>query len=183
MSATWFFTSSPWHKLAWQRLFRPMAEIVKEYSDASCQQFTPEEKRRGWFEALVTGYCRPQAADFKNRQDFLCSVGLNCSCPAGRYETKTCSGQSGLTWSSCRDFDDQTTPYCRLTALGSEPKPGFAAADWQCFAPDSQITINGKNYRVADKGSAIVGRRFDIWFDNCQDAMNAIGLYQVSIPK
>lgn len=179
----WLFLTKPWFKLAGLRLYRPMSSIIKEYSAASCQVFTPEEKRRGSFEALITGYCKPLASDFKSREDFLCAVGLNCSCPKGRNTNLNCTNRNGLAWTPCLDFNDTNTLYCQITASGLEPKPGFAAADWQCFTPNSEINIADKTYHIMDKGSAIIGRRFDLWYDNCHDALNAIGLYQVKIPN
>ena len=168
-------------KLIREIIDKPLPQVIEHYAALPCNRFNTAEKEQGYFYALVTGYCRPAANDFKVRHDFLCAVGLNCSCPAGREERLTC-GNSGLAWAACREFDDRQTTYCNQTATLSHPAPGTIAADWSCFPPASQVLINGQPYVVADKGSAIKGRRLDLWFANCQDAFKAIGIYQVGIP-
>ncbi|MDD4412880.1 MAG: 3D domain-containing protein [Patescibacteria group bacterium] len=170
-------------KLIRQMIVRPLAEVMSQYQNQACDSFSEQELAQGYFEALVTGYCRPSANNFADRHQFLCSVGLNCACPAGRAEVADCQGRSGLTWSACKDFDDATVDYCHQTASQSQPQSGSAAADWHCFNKNSIVEIENKKYLITDKGSAITGRRFDLWFDNCQDALEAIGIYKVKIPK
>jgi 3D (Asp-Asp-Asp) domain-containing protein len=157
-------------------------EIKADYAQRNCREFSDSEINQGRFEALVTGYCRPQASDFPQRADFLCAVGLNCSCPAGREPSNNCALNSVSAWSACLDFNDQTSDYCHQTATLAKPGPGQIAADWSCFAPKSTLSIDGHDYLVTDKGSAIKGRRFDIWFDNCDQAFQATGIYDVVIP-
>lgn len=160
---------------------KPLPQVIDQYAVLPCNRFNDQEKKQGYFDALVTGYCRPLSAAFKVRHDFLCAVGLNCTCPDGREDRFTC-GSSGLTWGACKDFNDQKKTYCNQTATFTQPIPGTAAADWSCFPAGSQIEVAGQKYTVTDKGSAIKGRRVDLWFDDCQAAFKAIGIYQVKIP-
>lgn len=163
-------------------LTKNLEEIRDDYTKKSCNQFSEEEKSRGYFEAFVTGYCQPKLEDFTKRSDFLCAVALNCSCPNGREALKNCSFRS-LSWAGCLDFDETSVDYCHQTASTVEPEAGHIAADWNCFAPNSTITLNDNDYLVTDKGGIIKGRRFDIWFDDCSQASKANGIYQVKIPK
>lgn len=169
-------------KLLTEVLRQPLDQVVADYAGRSCDQFSDVEIKQGYFWALITGYCRPQAQEFANRHDFLCAVGLNCTCPNGRDDQAGCASPSGLKWPTCLDFNDKNIPYCNQTALATEPKLGDVAADWQCFTPGSTININDRDYHITDKGQVITGRRFDLWFDKCADAMQAIGIYKVRIP-
>jgi 3D (Asp-Asp-Asp) domain-containing protein len=169
-------------KLFGKLLTKSLENVREDYAKKSCSDFSEAEIKQGYFEALVTGYCKPNPRNFKNRDDFLCAVGLNCSCPNGRNETAGCALGGSLAWSPCHDFDDQTIPYCHQTATGAEPKPGDVAVDWSCFAKGSIVNINERDYRVTDKGAAITGRRADIWFADCQDAFKVIGIYKIRIP-
>ncbi len=162
-------------------LTKPLEEIRSDYADRSCSQFSASEKEAGYYEAFVTGYCKPKPAEFENRQAFLCSVALNCSCPNGKTTEANCSSSS-LKWQGCRDFDEKTLPYCHQTASTLEPAAGHLAADWKCFPKGSLVEIDGKEYTVTDKGGLIKGRRFDIWFDDCDGATNATGIYKVKLP-
>lgn len=164
-------------------MFQSLDKVKRNYAGQSCLEFSPRELRQGYFMAMVTGYCKPQAADFKNRSDFLCAVGLNCSCPKGRDESASCAMKQSFVWSPCLEFDDQNTEYCHQTASQTKPQSGTLAADWRCFAPQSFVNIHGQNYQVTDKGSAITGRRFDIWFDDCRDAFKVLGIYKITIPE
>ena len=94
-----------------------------------------------------------------------------------------CTSNNSFSWSSCLDFADQEIDYCHQTASQIQPQAGHVAADWHCFEPNSIININNSDYIVTDKGSAITGRRFDIWFDDCQDALKVLGIYPVKIPN
>lgn len=170
-------------KLFSKLLTKSLENVREDYAKESCSEFSQQEINQGYFEALVTGYCKPEPRSFKNRDDFLCAVGLNCSCPNGRDESAGCALGGSLAWSPCKDFDDQITPYCHQTATGVEPKPGDVAVDWNCWSKNSVVGINGQNYHVTDKGSAITGRRADIWFTNCQDAFKVIGIYKITIPN
>lgn len=159
-----------------------LAQVKADYAKQDCTNFTNQEKQQGYFFALVTGYCQPHSQDFDNRHDFLCAVGLNCSCPNGRTEHDDCFTSGSMSWSSCLEFDDTQIEYCHQTAAQTKPQPGQIAADWQCFTKDSTINIDNQNYIVTDKGSAITGRRFDIWFDDCTQALKTMGIYKVKIP-
>jgi 3D (Asp-Asp-Asp) domain-containing protein len=170
-------------RLLGRLLFNSLDQVRQDYASRSCSQFSAQELTSGQFDALVTGYCKPQAGDFANRSDFLCAVALNCSCPNGRDETAGCALGQSFVWSPCKEFDDKTIEYCHQTASQTKPQAGTLAADWSCFPKNSLININGHDYQVTDKGSAIKGRRFDIWFDNCQDAFQVMGIYKIAIPN
>ncbi len=172
-----------WSRFKLYRLLltKPLDEIRNDYASKNCSVFSKIEKEDGYFEAFITGYCKPKVIDFKERHDFLCSVALNCSCPNGKDKEKDCSSSS-ISWQGCKDFDEKKTAYCHQTASTIEPQAGHLAADWNCFAEKSKIEIDGKNYTVTDKGGIIKGRRFDIWFDDCSEATKATGIYKVKIP-
>jgi len=161
-----------------QLLNKSLGQIKYEYSQMDCTKFTEEEIAQGYFLAFVTGYCRPTPDAYNSRHAFLCAVALNCSCPRGRTGLNDC-GNKSMTWSSCSDFNAETTSYCNMTATQAEPGVGHAAADWGCFEPNSIVNIGGKNYKITDRGGAIKGRRFDIWVDNCSKAFKTTGLYRV----
>lgn len=164
-------------RLAQKLITKSLSDVQSEYSQMDCLAFTDDEEKKG-FEALVTFYCRPKAEDFIERHDFLCAVGLNCSCPNGRVADQDCKSSS-LGWSSCVDFDDKNAAYCHQTASQVEPGSGQAAADWSCFPKGSKVTIGDKEYAITDKGSVIKGRRFDVWVDDCDDSINKTGIYKV----
>lgn len=168
-------------KLYRMLLTKPLDEIRNDYAAQSCAAFAPEEKAAGSFEAFVTGYCKPRAHDFESREAFLCSVALNCSCPDGKNSEKNCASSS-LSWQGCKDFNEAKSEYCHQTASEIKPEAGHVAADWKCFAKNSTVEIDGKEYQVTDKGGLIKGRRFDIWFDDCAEAEKATGIYKVKIP-
>jgi len=182
-ACSWLILKQP-HKIKLLPLLvkQPLDKIRLEYAKKDCRNFSQTEIDQGYFDAFVTGYCKPINNNYSNRQDFLCAVGLNCSCPNGREGTNDCAITGPLSWASCKEFDDKQTDYCDLTASNTKPQPGQVAADWSCFPAKSTITIDGRNYLVTDKGSAITGRRFDIWFTNCEDAFKATGIYKVRLP-
>lgn len=173
-----------WTKFKFYRLLltKPIEKIRDDYSRQSCKQFSQKEIADNYFEAFITGYCRPQAKEYNNRKDFLCAVALNCSCPNGINQKEKCSSNS-LTWFSCNDFNEEKNTYCDKTASSLEPETGHVAADWECFPKNTLLEIDKKNYKVTDKGGVIKGRRIDIWFNDCQEALKATGIYQVKIPK
>jgi len=157
-----------------------LADIKEKFTSMSMPS---KEEMKGGFTAFVTGYCQPKASDFKTRKDFLCAVGLNCSCPGGlpgRDVKGTCGPNSnGFSWSSCLDFNENTTKYCHQTASGGMPQEGQVAADWTYFPKLSKVCIGGITYTVTDQGSAIKGRRFDIWQNSCSNARKITGSYSV----
>lgn len=173
-----------WNKFKFYRLLltKPIEKIREDYASKSCQEFSAEELANDYFEAFVTGYCKPQSKDYNQRQDFLCAVALNCSCPNGTNEKEKCSTKS-LSWLGCQDFNESKTSYCNKTASLLEPKAGHIAADWECFPKNTKLEIDGKTYQVTDKGGVIKGRRIDIWFDDCSEALKATGIYKVKILK
>ena len=163
-------------------LTKPIEQIRDDYSKKDCKQFSDQEQTSGYFEAFVTGYCKPQTNDYKVKKDFLCAVALNCSCPNG-IDTQTECASNSLRWNACTNFDETKTAYCNKTASSVQPEAGHVAADWNCFPQGTPLDIEGTPYHVTDKGGVIKGRRFDIWFDNCTDALKSTGIYKVTIPK
>lgn len=161
-------------------LTRSLEDIRNDYATRSCQTFSEQEKKDGYFEAFVTGYCKPRATDFTTRQAFLCSTALNCSCPNGLETEKNCHSSS-FSWQGCKDFNDSDSDYCHQTASTLRPTDGHVAADWQCFPKNSQVEIDNQPYTITDKGGLITGRRFDIWFEDCSKAENATGIYKVKL--
>jgi len=173
-----------WTRFKFYRLLltKPIEKIRDDYSAKDCTKFSSEEKINGYFEAFVTGYCKPKAVDYKQREDFLCAIALNCSCPYGINEKETCSSNS-LSWQACNNFDDKIVMYCNKTASSLEPEDGHVAADWKCFPKGTALEIENKIYKVTDKGGVIKGRRIDIWFNDCEKALEATGIYKVNIPN
>lgn len=169
-------------KLYRQLLTKPIEQIRDEYSKKSCSDFSAKEEIDEEFEAFVTGYCKPKSTAYRERTDFLCAVALNCSCPNGKDDKSQCASET-LNWKACKDFNEVTTNYCNKTASTLEPEAGHVAADWSCFPGGTPLEIEGKNYKVTDKGGVIKGRRIDIWFDDCDQALKATGIYKVRIPK
>lgn len=157
-----------------------LEEIRNDYTERPCNFFSEAEKKEGYFEAFVTGYCKPKTADFVYRNDFLCSVALNCSCPNGKVEERNCHSSS-FSWQGCKEFNDKELDYCHQTASTLKPEAGHVAADWQCFQKNSQVEIDKKVYTITDRGGLIKGRRFDIWLDDCSEAEKTTGIYKVKI--
>lgn len=178
-STNFFATNKPRIKLFLKTLHKSFAEVQAEFAGLNCKNLNEAEKTNG-FDGLVTAYCQPKSQSFATRQEFLCSVGLNCSCPKGRSKTKDCQS-STLSWSSCLDFNDKNISYCDQTADQSSPDAGQVAADWACFPKKSIVNIGGLDYTVTDKGSAIKGRRFDIWVNDCQEVDKKTGIYTIKI--
>lgn len=179
---TWYSAKHPHRsKLITKMITKSLETIRSDFAEQSCTEFSQKELDKGYFEALITGYCQPRAENYENRGDFLCAVGLNCSCPAGRSEILNCAVKTDFAWAPCLDFNDTDTEYCHQTASQAKPEPGQIAADWSCFQAKDVVSIDGKDYLVTDKGSAIKGRRFDMWFDNCEEAFQATGIYEVKI--
>ncbi|MFA6322610.1 MAG: 3D domain-containing protein [Candidatus Buchananbacteria bacterium] len=153
-----------------------MDNVVQEAESVGCP--TAKEKEDG-FTALATGYCKPERSNYGSDHDFLCAVGLNCECPAGRNEKDDCNSSS-MTWKSCKSFDASTTNYCDKTASGASPQVGQVAAD-SCFAFGSQICLGGKTYTVTDRGGKIKGKHFDIFSSSCDQAMQVTGKYETKV--
>lgn len=166
-------------------MVRAIEDAQKQFASQGCP--TDEEKKNG-FTAFITGYCKPHPMGYSvNKDNFLCNVGLNCSCPKGRSDKSTCYNSKGFTWKPCLDFDPDKIDYCNQTASGDNPGQiiGAIAADWKCFQKNSKLSIpglssiNGGQFTVVDKGSAIQGRRIDVWVDDCNMAKDITGTYTV----
>ncbi|MGE5243031.1 MAG: 3D domain-containing protein [Betaproteobacteria bacterium] len=70
------------------------------------------------------------------------------------------------------------TAYCtgRVTATGTTPREGIVAADPDVLPMGSRIRLTGLGrysgiYVVRDTGSAIRGRRIDVYIRNCREAI------------
>lgn len=163
-------------------LTKPIEQIRADYAKQDCKKFSKEEEVSNYFEAFVTGYCKPSAKEYTLRKNFLCAVALNCSCPNGLNTKEECTANA-LHWSACNDFDEKKVSYCNKTASTLEPKTGHVAADWSCFPQNTNLEIDNKNYKVTDKGGVIKGRRIDIWFNDCDQALKATGIYKIKIPN
>lgn len=58
------------------------------------------------------------------------------------------------------------------TASGAKARPGTIAADWSKYPPGTVIHVPGYGYgRVEDKGSAIQGEKFDLFFKKHRQAL------------
>ncbi len=162
-------------------IVKPLEDLTNKYASASCPN--SDEKSSG-FEALVTGYCKPSLETYNsNKTNFLCSVGLNCSCPSstGRSTEASCCNSQNYCWKPCNDFDPNNAQYCDATASGGTPEVGQVAADWSCFAKGSTVNIKGLGlFTVTDKGSAIKGRRFDVWVNDCSQAQTITKTYSIT---
>lgn len=163
---------------------KKLDELQRQYS-ASCP--TEDEQKNG-YTAFTTGYCKPEASasDISNGYytgtNFLCKVGLNCTCPNGQNTAggRTCG--SSYAWYPCKQFSVSQS-YCNQTASGGEPSSGQVAADWNCAGINKFTTlcIDGKIYQVTDQGGAIKGKRIDIFVDDCDDAGSVTGEKSVKI--
>lgn len=163
---------------------KKLDEIQQQYS-ASCP--TKDEQKNG-YTAFTTGYCKPKASTsdilngYYTGTNFLCKVGLNCTCPNGQYTAggRTCG--SSYKWYPCKQFSVSQS-YCNQTASGGAPSSGQVAADWSCAGIDkfSTLCIGGKTYQVTDQGGAIKGKRIDIFVDDCADAGSVTGEKSVKI--
>ncbi len=156
--------------------------LTSPAAEASASAGCPsEEQKESGFSAYTTGYCKPARSNYDSDASFLCAVGINCSCPAGRSSSLSCSNSAGKHWAPCLPFDPDTTAYCHETASNSAPEIGTVAADWSCFPKGSQVCIGGNTYTVTDKGGWIKGTRFDIWTgSDCAQTNRVTGNYTVT---
>ena len=59
-----------------------------------------------------------------------------------------------------------------ITATGTLARVGIVAADWKVYPPGTYIYIDGIGvYTVEDRGSAVQGHHFDIFFNTRQEAL------------
>lgn len=159
--------------------------IIEHVANASKNSYMTQTCNRTIFESgksiefYTTGYYKP--GPWENSTTFFCAVGLNCSCPNGYTKDAAC--KNGYN-TKC-NFFPSTTPYCNRNASGTEPKIGEVAADLSCFNKGDQLCLQGpggkKTVTVADTGSAIKGRRLDIFTgNNLQAALTSTGLTKVT---
>lgn len=152
----------------------PLEEVEKKFATAGCP--TAEELKSG-YTAFTTAYCKPQPKSgdvmggYYASLDFLCRVGLNCTCPAGSdtSQGKICGRQN--KWCPCKRFP-VSQDYCDKTKSGTRPAFGQVAADMSCsgLGAGTMICINGQTYTITDTGGAIKGKRIDIFVENCDQA-------------
>lgn len=129
-------------------------------------------------EFFTTGYYKPP---YQNNQKFFCDVGLQCSCPNGSQQLAGNKALCGHPYKYCSPFPS-TTDYCTSTASGVKPDIGQIAAD-TCFSFGDKVCLGGKiTLTVTDRGSAIKGRRFDIFSGNDrQTALAKSGVVSVTL--
>lgn len=109
---------------------------------------------------FTTGYYKPP---YQNTQAFFCDVGLQCACPPGSSQIGPNKSLCGHKYKYCSPFP-AGTPYCNNTASGVPPEVGQVAADGNCFNFGDKLCLGGKiTLTVTDRGSAIKGRRLDIF--------------------
>jgi len=130
-------------------------------------------------EFFTTGYYKP--GPWKDSWSFFCDVGLQCSCPPGVKQIGPNKSLCKHGYKYCDKFSS-TTPYCTNNAAGHEPKIGEIAAA-NCFKVGDKVCLGGKlTLTVADRGSAIQGRRFDIWSGNDKKlALSNTGVVSVTL--
>jgi len=128
-------------------------------------------KATAGFPALITSYCHPKPEDYKTLDDYCCAAEMNCSCPgSGKHDTsKSCPGGRH----PCADCN-ATIPICTKTSSGVPPSSDIVAGDYSCFSEGSKVCIGGKTYTVGDEGQWVKGAHFDVFNENCADAI-AVG--------
>jgi len=112
----------------------------------------------------ATGYCKPE---WENTEKFFCFIAMNCSCPKNeRDRSKNCDKWFGKTnpgYAPCKPFAKDTA-YCNAAANGAQPYIGSIAGPNCSNLPlGSQVCFDNKTYTITDRGSAIQGKRIDIW--------------------
>jgi 3D (Asp-Asp-Asp) domain-containing protein len=134
-----------------------VGKSAETYKGQSCNQSIFSG---GPVEFFTTGYYKPP---YENSQKFFCDVGLQCSCPSGSSQIGPNKSLCGHKYKYCSPFA-AGIPYCNKTASGVEPVVGHIAADGNCFNFGDKVCLGGKiTLTVTDRGSAIKGRRFDIF--------------------
>jgi len=130
-------------------------------------------------EFFTTGYYKPP---YENSQKFFCDVGLQCACPSGSSQIGPDKSLCKHKYKYCSPFPS-TTPYCTKTASGVAPQVGQIAADGACFSFGDKVCLGGKvTLTVTDRGSAIKGRRFDIFSGmDRQLALSRTGVVSVTL--
>lgn len=139
---------------------------AETYKNMSCP--TTAELQAG-VNVYATGYYQPPRG---NDHRSLCIIAMNCSCPdpPGRNMGENCDDifPDIKNYRPCNPFPE-TTPYCTSTASGKMPLTGDIAAP-DCVPLGTTVCVDNKTYKVADRGSAIQGRRIDIWSGSSLDA-------------
>lgn len=69
----------------------------------------------------------------------------------------------------CGKWSNMENP---VTASGARPTQGWTIAAPKNFAFGTKIMIDGQIYEVQDRGGAITGNHFDVYFNTHQDALN-----------
>lgn len=130
-------------------------------------------------EFFTTGYYKPP---YEDSQKFFCDVGLQCSCPSGSTQIGPNKSLCKHKYKYCSPFPSGT-PYCTNTASGIAPAVGHIAADGGCFQFGDKVCLGGKiTLTVTDRGSAIKGRRFDIFTGTDRNAaLGKTGIASVTL--
>lgn len=164
---------------------------------------TAEELTNG-VSFYATGYCKPT---WEDTEKFYCFVAMNCSCPpctaeaikdgsckqtstGGRDPRKNCDkwfGKNHPNYQPCAAFTSDIN-YCNKTGNGSAPIAGSTiAGPINCAGMGYGNTIcatssdgTKKTYTITDTGSAITGKRIDIWTgSDCSKANQVTGVVNV----
>lgn len=94
------------------------------------------------------------AADVNGQYQYLGEYLLTAYCPC-----PICCGK----WSNMEN---------PVTASGARPTQGWTIAAPKEFPFGTKIMIDGQIYEVQDRGGAINGKHFDVYFNTHQDALN-----------
>lgn len=158
--------------------------IINQYKNIS--KTTPEELEKG-VKFFATSYYAPlyNETGYKGIS-FECNIAMQCACPSGRAETKSCYSE-GLNyyWAPCNSFSSDV-PFCDYTTarrqgITKTPPQAFhtAAIDISTMpfgtvfvifgAPDSQANYPTVWY-AEDTGAEIKGRRVDLFLGSGQGA-------------
>lgn len=104
--------------------------------------------------ATTTAAVTPVYADANGQYQYLGEYLLTAYCPC-----PICCGK----------YSNMTNP---VTASGTTPAAGRTIAAPSNFAFGTKIMIDGVIYTVEDRGGAINGNHFDIYFNTHQEALN-----------
>jgi hypothetical protein len=151
-----------------------------EATDALTAGCATDQELKDGVNFYATGYCKPTWSDTKK---FFCAIAMNCSCPVGvgLNTSENCDeffvtlASKGKHYSPCNQFP-QTADYCNRTSSGAAPYIGsIAGPNCSNLNYGDKVCFNGKEYTITDTGSAIQGKRIDIWTGGCAGASSVTG--------
>jgi len=156
---------------------------------------TDEEKRNG-FTAQITAYYSPIYGDRGHTSSFECNVAIECGCPGVGRDTSIICAYDPNTHKpiySCKSISQTAFQgMCKSTPRGGTLENFVSAAadvdyganTWglKCFNWDEHFEVIGsshselnKVWTIVDTGSAIVGRHFDLYVGNDENARSLSG--------